>query len=179
MSKNLEIVQKTSKVLGILSKIGYICSIVGAILCLVGIAILVVANGNPEIVAKIQESAKLTLKQTIGACVVGLVYCLSAILVTKWHMNYFLMEQKEGTPFTEEGAKAFRTLGIVNIVAPLSAVIIASILEAIFKCPHEARPDVSFGMGIAMILISFVFAYGAELEKKKAEKKEIAKDKDK
>jgi hypothetical protein len=172
VSKNLEIVQKTSKVLGILSKIGYICSIVGAAICLVGISVLVIAGRNPEIVMKIQEGANLTLKQTIGACVVGLVYCLSAILVTKWHMNYFLMEQKEGTPFTEEGAKAFRTLGIVNIVAPLSAVIIASILEAIFKCPHEARPDVSFGLGIAMILLSFVFAYGAELEKKK-ENKEV------
>ena len=170
MSRNLEIVQKTSKVLGILSKIGYICSIVGAALCLVGIAVLAAAGKNPDVVAKIQESSNLTLKQTIGACAVGLVYCLSAILVSKWHLNYYLMEQKEGTPFTEDGAKAFRTLGIVNIVAPLAAVIIGSILEAIFKCPHEARPDVSFGMGIAMILISYVFAYGAELEKKRAAK---------
>ena len=176
MSRNLEIVQKTSKVLGILSKIGYICSIVGAVCCLVAVSILFIAGRNPEIVAKIQEGSKLTIRQTVGACFIGLVYCISSILITKWHLNYFLMEQKEGTPFTEEGAKSFRTLGIVNIVVPLTAVIIASILEAIFKSPHEVRPDVSFGLGIAMILLSFVFAYGAELEKK-AEPKEKASDK--
>ena len=168
MSRNHEIVQKISKVLGILSKIAFICSIVGSALCLVGISVLAVAGKNPEIAAKIMEGANLTIKQTIGACAVGLVYCISSVLTSKWHMDYFLMEQKEGTPFTADGAKAFRTLGIVNIVVPFVAVIIASILESIFKCPHEVRPDLSFGLGIAMILLSYVFAYGAELEKKKA-----------
>ncbi|MBO6000154.1 MAG: hypothetical protein J6P81_00035 [Spirochaetales bacterium] len=177
MSRNLEIVQKTSKVLGILSKIGYICSIVGAVCCLVAVSILFIAGKDPEIVAKIQQGSKLTIKQTMGACFIGLVYCISSILITKWHLNYFLMEQKEGTPFTEEGAKAFRTLGIVNIVIPFVAVIIASILEAVFKSPHEVRPDASFGLGIAMILISYVFGYGAELEKKKGASEEKSEDK--
>ena len=51
MSRNLEIVQKTSKVFGILSKIGYVCSIVGAVCCLVAVSILFIAGRNQECLA--------------------------------------------------------------------------------------------------------------------------------
>ena len=36
----------------------------------------------------------------------------------------------------------------------------------------DVRLDFEFGVGIAMILLSFVFAYGAELEEKKDAAKE-------
>ena len=168
MSKNLEIVQKTAKVLGIISKVVYVLCIVGAVGSLVGLVALCFANSNPDFAVKIQQESEYTGRQLIGFCIIGLVNSIIWVVVSKSHRDYFMMEQNDGNPFTQEGAKAFRTLGIMNIVAPMIAVIATAILEAIFKVNTDIRPDAGFGLGVAMILISFVLAYGAELEEKKS-----------
>ena len=163
MSKNLTIVQKISKVLGILSKIGYIMSIVGLVCCIVGLVLSVVGGISTQFAQKFD----ITMKQVIGYCLAGLVICIVSVVVTKAHKDYFEMEQKVGTPFTAEGAKSFRTLGIMNIVAPLVCIIAVAIIRSVFKINFDYSADGSFGTGIAMILLSFVLAYGAELEEKK------------
>jgi len=170
MSRNLTIVQKISKVLGILSKIGFIMSIVGLVCCIVGLVLSVVGGLSMEFAQKFVKAElenNITMKQVTGYCLSGLVVCIVSVIVTKAHKDYFEMEQKVGTPFTAEGAKSFRTLGIMNIVAPLINVVAVAIVNSIFKIRFEYTVDGSMGVGIAMILISFVLAYGAELESKK------------
>jgi len=173
MSRNLTIVQKISKVLGILSKIGFIMSIVGLVFCIVGLVLSVVGGLSMEFAQKIVKAeleSDITMKQVTGYCLAGLVICIVSVVVTKAHKDYFEMEQKVGTPFTAEGAKSFRTLGIMNIAAPLICIVAVAIIRSIFKINFDYSADGSFGTGIAMILLSFVLAYGAELEEKKVAK---------
>lgn len=167
MSKNLKVIQTTSRVLEIICRIVFIFCMIGAIGSLVGVVILSLSYLSPSLVERIESEGGQKVSQLIGVCLIGVVVSLEGIIVFKAHKDYFVMEQKDGTPFTFEGAKAFRTLGIMNIVAPLIAMIVASIISAICNCWSDIRLDVSFGTGVAMILLSFVFAYGAEKEEEK------------
>lgn len=169
MSKNLKVVQTTSRVLEIICKVLVILCLVGAIASTVGVVLLSLSYLFPKLVDRIEGDNGRKVFQLIGDCLVGLIVSIQGIIVSKAHKDYFAMEQKDGTPFTAEGAKAFRTLGIMNIVAPIIASIVAAIIGAIFKCWDDFRFDFGLGLGIAMILLSFVFAYGAEIEQGKGE----------
>ena len=164
MSKNLKVVQTTSRVLEIICKVIFILCLVGAITAMVGVVILSVVCFFPNLVNRIQDESGRRMIQLIGDCLVGVVVSLEGIIVAKAHKDYFAMEQKDGTPFTFEGAKAFRTLGIMNLVAPVIAMVVAAVIAAICDCWNDFRLDFSMGLGLSMILLSFVFAYGAERE---------------
>ena len=164
MSKNLKVVQTTARVLEIISKIVFILCLVGAITAIVGVVILSVVCFFPNLVDRIQDESGRRMIQLIGDCLVGVVVSIEGIIVAKAHKDYFAMEQKDGTPFTFEGAKAFRTLGIMNLVAPVIAMVVAAVIAAICDCWNDIRLDFSMGLGLSMILLSFVFAYGAETE---------------
>ena len=176
MSKNLKVVQTTARVLEILCRIVFVCSIIGAVGSMVGIITLsLLKTLGPSVVDRIESETGRTLLQIIGYCVIGFILSSVEIVVSKMHRDYFIMEQKAGTPFTPEGAAAFRTLGIFDVVVPISLAIVSAIVAAIFKCGRDLRLDFSIGMGIAMILLSYVFAYGAELQSSKAPEVEAPK----
>jgi len=179
MSKNLKTVQTIFKVLGIIWKVVYILCIVGAVASLVGLTLASVFNYFPEIAGRIEDESDMTIMQIIGYCLSGVIICIAQIILAKAHRDYFAMEQQVGTPFTEEGAKSFRTLGIMNIVIPVVTMVIVAIISAIFKS-RDVEMYAGLGIGVTMILLSFVFAYGAELENKPAkESKEIAETEEK
>ena len=59
-------------------------------------------------------------------------------------------------------------------MVPIALAVVVAIISAIFSCWDDVRLDFSLGVGIAMILLSFVLAYGAELEEgKRKEDKQI------
>jgi len=85
MSKNLTIVQKISKVLGILSKIGYIMSIVGLVFCIVGLVLSIVGGLSMQFAQKFIKAElenDITMKQVTGYCIAGLVVCIVAVIAT-------------------------------------------------------------------------------------------------
>ena len=164
MSRNLKVVQTTCRVLEIICKVLMILCLVGAIASMVGVVFLSLSYIFPKLVDKIEDGSGRTVFQIIGECLIGVFVSIAGVIVSKAHKDYFAMEQKDGTPFTFEGAKAFRTLGIMNLVAPVIASIVAAIIGAIFQCWDDVRFDFSLGLGLSMILLSFVFAYGAEKE---------------
>lgn len=166
VSRNIAIVQKTARVLEIICKVVSILCLVGLIGCVVGAVVLGIFHFFPEVKQTVESRSGYGIRQLFGACVCGFVVSAAGFVGAKAHKDYFAMEQKAGTPFTAEGAKAFRTLGILNIALPVGTAVLTAIIAAIFKCWGELRADYSLGVGIAMILLSFVFAYGAELEEK-------------
>ena len=172
MSKNLKVVQTTSRVLEIICKVIFILCMVGAITAMVGVVLLSLSYVFPKLVDKIQDESGRTVFQLIGDCLIGVAVSIQGIIVAKAHKDYFAMEQREGTPFTFDGAKAFRTLGIMNLVAPIITMVVAAIIGAIFDCWNDFRMDFSMGLGLSMILLSFVFAYGAEREEGREQNEE-------
>ena len=68
-----------------------------------------------------------------------------------------------------------RKLGIKLIVMPIVAAVIAATIYASFGIVAIAEPDngASVVMGIALILVSLILRYGAELEQKNQGQEDI------
>lgn len=100
----------------------------------------------------------------------NMVLLFSGGIVLSNTVKYFKNELADGTPFTLRGAKELKFLGIKTIAYPLGAKLITEIIymasssDRIFTNSHSY--SIEYGLSVTLILISFVFRYGAELEEK-------------
>ena len=78
---------------------------------------------------------------------------------------YFKTEQADGTPFTADGAKRVKRLGIHCIWLPIVATVIATVILTCFGADGSVELTNLPGIatGIVLILASLIFRYGAEL----------------
>ena len=171
--KTLNTIQTLSKIGKILSVIIFVFCIVGFCFCVAGIICLaagVEAFKLGEITVKslIAEQAEASVPTLYAAMVVGLLYCAGEAVVCKFAEAYFKHELADGQPFTLRGAKEMLRLGILTIVIPLGVSILGSIGVAVAKNATEEVGKLSFsgytsvGLGIALIITSLIFRYGAE-----------------
>lgn len=164
--KSLKTVQTISKVLGILTKIGYIFTIIGAAGVLAGgIILLCIPSIGENIVSLALSEIPDVNASRLGVTLISESVCLIGAAVAMYFTcKYFKNELADGTPFTHRGAKELLRAGIINIAVPLGAICIAAIICTIFDVPE---PDFSnesgITTGVTMLLLSFVFNYGADL----------------
>ena len=175
--KSLRTVQVLAKIGKVLSKIVFICSIVGAALCAAGIVSYALMGdgalkiGGVTIRSFIEKEAGINVAETYAAMATGLVFLLAEIAVSYLAVRYFRHELEEGTPFTAPLARELRILGIVDICVGLGASIICGIVLAVMNVVGKTVNNVSYGgsfsagLGIAMIVVSVICDYGAELRK--------------
>lgn len=85
--------------------------------------------------------------------------------------RYLRHELHDGTPYTTEGAKELREIGVHIIVHP---VITASIITIIYViCDREFHSFftessyIGILFGLVLVFVSLILKYGAELEKNK------------
>lgn len=171
--ESLTRIQKTCNVFKVLTKVAMILSIVWGALALLGVAGCIIwKNGGSLVGCNFDVWQELTHTATLDEMTARLlsdvVFALTDAILFGCAYGYFKKEQEDGTPFTQTGADAIKKLGIKIIVLPLVAIIIAQI---IFECfgvdTHEDWGNGgSVMLGIMLILVSMVFRYGAELEKK-------------
>ncbi len=90
----------------------------------------------------------------------GLVFAVHYFFVTK----FFLHSLKHGVPFTHEGAKEIKILGLETIFLPILAWIVSCIAHAGIKSPVEILEISVYEMvlGFALILVSYIMEYGTE-----------------
>ncbi len=175
--KSLRTVQVLAKIGKVLSKIVFICSIVGAALCVAGIVSYAflgdggVKIGGVTLRAFIEKEAGLSTAETYAAMATGLVFLIAEIVVSALAVRYFRHELEAGTPFTAPLARELRTLGIVDICVGLGASVICGIVLAVMKVVGQTASNVSYGgsfsagLGIAMIVVSVLCDYGAEIRR--------------
>lgn len=175
----LDVIQKVFAVFKIIARIGMIvCYVVGGLALASGIIYL--SNGEMMLFKVGGTTIYLPFVYQFGADAVGdpkigwtMVFggvgaLFEGILLTLAH-RYFTIEQKEGTPFTENSAKALLTLGILSIVV---SVIENSLKLGIIKLMELPNFTEDFygiwgvALGICLILFSLVAKYGADLEYK-------------
>ncbi|MBP3918340.1 MAG: hypothetical protein J6I50_04135 [Clostridia bacterium] len=168
MKNNLEIVQTIAKVLKIIMKIIMIITYVSAALTLIAGSLLVmgVLNAENQYLHFISVHAGLTeemLAMTLIAAAISLLF--TAIISTLLYV-YFVKELKDGTPFTFSGADRLMKLGIaVAVLSVVSDAVTSAIIEHnSLSFMTNPADSVDITLGIGMILLSFVFRYGAELE---------------
>lgn len=176
MSRSLKTIQTLSKVGRILSKIAMIASIVGGGLCLAGI--LSVAMGATDVLkwqgitihGLIEEGSALTSRQQGGAMAAAGILCAAEAVIAGFASAYFRHELDAGTPFTEAGAQELLRLGILTIALTLGAQILGTIVCGVFGVSVEtlSMGNGMLSLGVAFLLLSVIFRYGAEIRKEKA-----------
>lgn len=171
--KSLQTIQKTFGVFKTLTKIGMILSFVWAGLAALGLAFGVIWYNGGSVVGldqalMLQLTVTGGLNEMIAVLLVDTVFALTDGILLAFALRYFKAELADGTPFTKRGADEILHLGIRNIVLPLVASILAAVVCQLFDQLHSAGRDwgnlSSLCTGIALILASIIFRYGAELE---------------
>ena len=178
--KSLNMIQKLSKIGRILSKIAFIGFIVGFCGCIVGLLSLnfgadnLIKIGGVTLRDLIVRESGYSL-ESIGAAFSGwMVVCAGEAVLAKFAELYFRNEWEAGTPFTFAGARELLRLGILTIAIPTGCVVVGSIVEGIvagFLDTAKATAmdsyfnnESSVMLGIALIVVSLIFRYGAELK---------------
>ncbi|MDO4544138.1 MAG: hypothetical protein Q4C01_06250 [Clostridia bacterium] len=173
--KSLKTVQAIFKVLKVLATVAAVFCLVGAVILIVSIAVIALleAGDSSEFIKKIVEwtGEDYRFNELLATLCAAFTVCISGGLLSLFTLRYFKRELADGTPFTERGAKELLYLGIKHIVTPAVAVLIIAIICA---CCGVDKTEIDYDFhgfsGVGMILLSFVFKYGAELENKLKER---------
>lgn len=173
-SKNLQAIQVLAKIGRIMSKIIFICCIVGMAGCVIGaVSFNLIPDGirvnGVTIHSMIESNADLSMGMVYVATLAGFIFCAAECAISKIAELYFKHELAAGTPFTFEGAREMLRLGICTVSISCGAVIVAAICNAIAMSQFSDMVDFQIGdfaqvgIGVAFIILSVIFRYGAEL----------------
>lgn len=172
--KSLQTIQKTFRVFQILAKIAFVFSIVGASVCAGGALCTMTWYTGGQVLSIFGEPITFYadgkgINQILAILLSDLVCLTADAILLSFAGRYFNTEQSEGTPFTENGAKLIRNLGIRCIYMPIVAIVVATVITVCLGA--ERSGDISnlpsIVTGIILILASLIFRYGAELEKER------------
>lgn len=174
MNKSLKTIQGFSKAGKILSKIVFIFSIVMFCTLAVGLIGLMFGSdvfklGGESIASYIEDEAQLSLEAIYSSAITGMIISACEIFIAKTAENYFKFEINEKTPFTFEGAKKMRTLGIVTVCVTLASQPICGIADSITAKvmgsaeSFESDATANIIIGVTFIIVSFLCSYGAEI----------------
>ena len=174
--KNLQAIQKTTKVFRILSLIAMICSFAAALFALTATGIWAAYGtrdalaGSSVVHTIINAMDRGGYEATLAVLMYDFVWCLIEGILLIFAYQYLTAELKDGTPFTEGGAKMVKSLGIKMIALPCVGIVISSVISETMDAnmSRYLSNDATVAFGICLILFSLVLRYGAELERKGA-----------
>lgn len=172
MENKLNIIQKIAKIAKIVCHVLFIVCLVCAGLTLTsGISAAVIGDfelkiGDVSIFGLLMDNTGLSEKEMIGNIFCIFIETVIGSLLFGFAKVYLENELKDGTPFTERGAKEFLRLGILVCVIPQGGSILISIITKItdINNTYDAGDDIV--VGLILILMSFIFSYGAEIRKR-------------
>ena len=168
--KSLQTIQTTIKVFMVISLVAMILSFAGAASMLGGVGVLLA--DEKDLIDS--ETAMFLINDVAGreerVEALAVLWCGAVLTITDGIMlsavfSYLRKELKDGTPFTERGARQVRHLGVKVIVLSFVASVVCGV---ICGCYGVAAPDnimnlTSVTFGIALIIVSLILKYGAEL----------------
>ena len=174
MTNSLTSIQKCTRVFRVLVRIGLILSIVGAVFGLAALMLWIhwnnaPATGIPQLDQVMQLIDRGSYYHTLSTLIADVVGCaFGGALLWLFH-RYLTHELADGTPFTFSGASELRRLGVVTIVLPLVSLCLQAIPYTVYDLsyPNRMENGTSVLLGVALILASLVFRYGAELTQSK------------
>ena len=165
MSKTLNTIQTIVKIAKVLAIIVMVASIIGAAGSAIALGAMAITGGESELTENaifMGEPADLyfTYISTIITCVAEAILAYLA-------MKYFNNELAAGTPFTFDGSKQLLRLGLINLAVAFGVAFLEVLIYIIMSVYFPELQEIdsnswSLGTGIAMMLLSLVFKYGAE-----------------
>ncbi len=176
MSKSLKSVQTCYKIAHVISIIVLVFCIIGAVGCVIG-AICFAVLGNLSVnfgeikflFGTIEKETDMSVQTLYTVLLCGFIVSVGETVYAKLTETYFRHELAQGTPFTPEGVKEVRRLGIIGIALPIGLSIIVSVIQSVLSTLLESvvETDIgafSIGLGVVFLILSFIFNYGTELK---------------
>ena len=166
--KSLDTVQKIAKVIHIICQVLFVCAIVGAAGALIGaLALFMLPILGERVVELIVSEVNVeTAVQLAVGLIAESIFLCGQIVAMGYVLRYLKNELADGTPFTARGAGELLKVGIISLAVPAGALAVSAIVVAIGNAQDVISNNYDMLGGIIMILMSFVFRYGAELEEK-------------
>ena len=173
MNKTLKTIQIFAKIGKVISTIVFIFSIIGAVVTLIALSAIVGLKDvqlEGRTFADILWETGVNFATMIFSCAISILSCIASAVVSKFAEIYFTNELELGTPFTFDGAKELLRLGIIATAVPVGLSTITGIAFTITHLfyPHLdesmiSNEPISVGIGIMLIILSFICKHGAEL----------------
>lgn len=152
---------------------GFCFCAVGTVCLAVGVESVKI--GDITVRSVIEENSGIPVQMMYLYMAVGMVFCAAKAVISKFAEIYFKNEIADGTPFTLRGSKELLRLGIIDIAVSYGDAILCGIGVAIagqfIAGTEEMQFDgfSSIGIGIAMIIVSVICRYGAEIREGKTD----------
>lgn len=167
--ETLNKIQKTVNVFKVLTLVAMILSFVTGLLLLTGIGIW---HGVNEV--GIIDKSDFSFAELMGYNEnIAVIWCAFVTVITDGILlafthSYLKHEIADGTPFTERGAAEIKKLGIRIIVLPIVSISICGIICECYGIDptKDYSNETSVVFGIALIIISMIFRYGAEISRR-------------
>ena len=167
MSKTLSNILTIFKVAKIVAKVVYILCIVGVAVCLVALVTLPLVENILPMQSPVEEGTEFSA--VYPACIAGLIACAGEAIFAFMAERYFGNVLSAKTPFTFEGARECFRLGLASIiisaaisvasglVVPLVAMLTGSISDV------DLNVSISLSTGLFFLFLSLICKHGAEL----------------
>lgn len=171
--KTLQTIQKTFNVFRVIVKVAFILCIIGAAVFAVGALCALTQHFGGTVFSLLGEPLKLfdenadLLQKYTELLSAAITLTADAILLGFTH-GYLKAESSDGTPFTESGAKKLKKLGIRFIYIPITAIVVSQAIAILQGVKNIGVTDNLWSIitGIVLIIVSIIFRYGSELEKR-------------
>ena len=159
MSKTLSNILTVFKVVRVIAKVVFILCIIAGAGCLFGLAALPF------------ERIPSVTELSYFACIAGACVCAGEAVFAYLAEKYFQSVINEGTPFSLDGAKECFRLGIASIIITVAVEVATGVTAGIVMLLSEAPTldmdvdvTISLTTGLALLFLSMIFKYGAELQ---------------
>ncbi len=180
-TKTLRTIQGFMKLARFICSVIIVCCVIGLVGSLLGIGGIAIFGDEfqdeiNDIVNEVYleeygfEYGEIYFEDVYYILAMVVLSCLMEVILAARARKYFKAEIKVGTPFTFDGAKTLKKLGILYIVLPIVFGILETIGFAIYSAAIgiEMMPDFTstttgIGTGVMMLLIALVFKHGAEV----------------
>ncbi len=171
--KYLKPVQIIYKVLHILSQIAFVCCIIGVVCCVIGgAAVLALPDliDDPAFTAELYEETGVEDIRSLGWVVIASATAVAfgavSVYFTKAYLKHELIL---GTPFDHQSAKELFRAGLVAIIAPVVSSVVMMIFVSVLGIKGDVSVSVDITGGVAMLLLSYLMHYGADIRNKSEE----------
>ena len=171
--KSLATIQKMARTGKVLSKLVFILSLIAfgfgaALLILFAQAGQTTLPDGINFAALLRMESNVTMEGLYAYFTVVLLFSAGEAVIAKFAEHYFKRELTDGTPFTQSGADELKRLGILTICISIGTQCVAAIILSLVLGEQGTAASSwsnagQLFYGIAFLITSVIFRYGAEL----------------
>lgn len=170
MKNNIERIEKLSKILEIFSKVMMIMLFISFGLGLIGIGVSVISPDNMSMIMSYDKAEYPTVNSVILALINDTSSVLVLALIMMQSKKLFKNIKDNQTPFVNDNVTILKKLSKLIITLAIVPFVLSTIFSVILSVSNNVELEVGYILiAVVFTCISYIFAYGSELQKESDE----------